>query len=445
MEAYTYAEAEQYILGIPKFSKKTTKENLLHLMGKLGNPQDQIPAIHVAGTNGKGSVCAFTASILKEAKYKVGFFTSPHLIKMNERIKINGTMISDSTFLEMFLEVKKQVDEMKKEGYEHPSFFEFIFAMAALCFAREKVDVAVFEVGLGGRLDATNILKKPAVSVITSISLDHTEILGDTIEKIAAEKAGIMKQGVPLVYLDKKQEVREVFEREWKKTGNLACEMHAVSKDFFKILKIHEDCIDFLVCNGYYDKCVFSVPFLAQYQCENARLAIAVIEQWNQRLREEGKDLISEQIVRDGLQHTLWEGRMEQIEKDIFFDGGHNEDGIRAFVEAAEKIAKGQKIVLLFAAVREKNYEKMIKNICDNLQISDIIITDIPGARCLEMQEMKRCFQQCSCAEIYLEEDHRKAFELGQKIRQNKKMFCVGSLYLIGSLKEIIAEKGIEQ
>lgn len=445
MKVYTYEEAENYILGIPKVSKKTSKENLARLMDKLGNPQDKIRTIHVAGTNGKGSVCAFTASILKEAKYRVGFFTSPHLVKMNERIKINGNMISDERFLNLFSEVKKKVDELLREGGIHPSFFEFIFAMAALCFWQERVDVAVFEVGLGGRLDATNIIKKPSISVITSISLDHTEILGDTIEKIAAEKAGIIKKNVPLVYLDKTKEIQDVLKKEWDKTGNEAKLMYGVSKDFFKILKIHEDCIDFLVCNGYYDKCVFSVPFLAQYQCENARLAIAVIEQWNQYLQAEGKKLITEQIVRDGLNHTLWEGRMEQIKKDVFFDGGHNEDGIRAFVEAAREIAEGQEIVLLFAAVREKNYKKMIKNICDNLQISDIIITDIPGARCLEMQEMKKCFENESSARIYLEEDHKKAFTFAQKIRKEKKLFCVGSLYLIGSLKEIIRKKGIEE
>ena len=188
-----YDEAVEYLLNIPKFSKKTTKENLLELLKRLGNPHKAMKIIHVAGTNGKGSVCAFLNTLLLAAKKQTGLFTSPHLVKMNERMRINGKDVSDERFLQVFQQVYQTVGQMLKQGFTHPSFFEYLFVMALVLFEKENVEYVILETGLGGRLDATNIIEHPMLTIITSISFDHTEILGDTLHKIAMEKAGIIK------------------------------------------------------------------------------------------------------------------------------------------------------------------------------------------------------------------------------------------------------------
>ena len=184
----TYEESVSYLLDIPKFSRKTSLENLRELLKILGDPQEKVKAVHIAGTNGKGSVCSFLNTMLIKSQKSVGLFTSPHLVHMNERIRINGEMISNQEFTDVFEKVKNAVAILESRGGVHPSFFEYLFVMAAAAFAGHGVEYAIFETGLGGRLDATNVLKKPVVTVITSLSLDHTEILGNTIGKIAAEK-----------------------------------------------------------------------------------------------------------------------------------------------------------------------------------------------------------------------------------------------------------------
>ena len=207
----TYEESVSYLLDIPRFSRKTSLENLKELLKILGDPQEQVKAVHIAGTNGKGSVCSFLNTMLIKSQKSVGLFTSPHLVHMNERIRINGEMISNQEFTDVFEKVKNAVAILESRGGVHPSFFEYLFVMAAAAFAGHGVEYAIFETGLGGRLDATNVLKKPVVTVITSLSLDHTEILGNTIGKIAAEKGGIIKEGVPLVYYYSGEEAGQVI------------------------------------------------------------------------------------------------------------------------------------------------------------------------------------------------------------------------------------------
>ena len=200
-----YREAIAYILEIPKFTKKNSLEHTKDFLRILGNPEKGKKIIHVAGTNGKGSVCAYMQSLLLTEKKTVGFFTSPHLVKMNERIRIDGEEISDEMFLSTFDIVFAAVQKMKADGKPHPTFFEFLFAMAMTAFADSGVEYIILETGLGGRLDATNAIDVPFLTIITSISLDHTEILGETIEEIAAEKAGILKRDVPIIYIGKEE------------------------------------------------------------------------------------------------------------------------------------------------------------------------------------------------------------------------------------------------
>ena len=196
----TYEEAAAYIEGIPRFTKKHDLSYVADFLARLGNPGADSQVIHVAGTNGKGSVCAYMRAVLLAMGKRTGFFTSPHLIRLNERIVIGDDEIGDEEFLAVFRQVKETVDGMAEEGLSHPSYFEFLFGMAMLAFGRAGAEYIILETGLGGRLDATSAVPHPAVTVITSISLDHTAYLGNTVEEIAAEKAGIIREGVPVVF-----------------------------------------------------------------------------------------------------------------------------------------------------------------------------------------------------------------------------------------------------
>ena len=210
---FTYEEAVAYIEEIPKFTTKNKLEHTRKCLDLLGSPDKKRKIIHVAGTNGKGSVCAFLSTMLEEGGYKCGLFTSPHLIKINERFQINEEMVSDEAFLRAFLKIKALADELVEAGDYHPTYFEFLFLMGMVIFDEADVDLLVLETGLGGRLDATNSIVSPLACVITSISLDHVEYLGDTIEKIAAEKAGIIKNGIPVVAVDEENGAFPVIER----------------------------------------------------------------------------------------------------------------------------------------------------------------------------------------------------------------------------------------
>lgn len=423
---YTYQEAVDYLLRIPRFSKKTSPENLMNLLQRLGNPQQNFKVIHVAGTNGKGSVCAFIHSILMHTGYKVGLFTSPHLVRMNERIRVNEAEIDDAEFLSCFLQMKEQIDRMVRERQSHPSFFECVFVMAMLYFHKQHIDYAVLETGLGGRLDATNIISKPEVCVITKIALDHTAILGNTLEQIAYEKGGIIKSGVPLIYEGNNQTVSEVLKGIACQLGNSDLLLTEVKSSSYKILKKPNKDIDFCCCNGYYDKSVFQVPFPAEYQCMNARLAIAAIERIVPGL--------AAKQVYEGIARTVWAGRMEQVQAGVYFDGGHNLDGVTALMDTVSRMTEDK--YLLFSAVQDKNYSEMIRVLCQREQWKGIILTAVPNDRRTNPEELKRCFQAYTQAPIYIEADCRKAYELALQMKKSGELLlCTGSLYLIGALR----------
>ena len=197
---FTYDEAVAYIEELPKFTKKHSLDHVREFLRRLGNPASDRKIVHVAGTNGKGSVCAYLQAILMAEGKHTGFFTSPHLVSINERIRMDNIQIDNEAFLEAFVQVQGMARQMEEEGLGHPSYFEFLLGMGMTAFARTDVEYIILETGIGGRLDATNYIEHPALAVITSISLDHTDILGDTIEEIAAEKAGIIKPGVPVFF-----------------------------------------------------------------------------------------------------------------------------------------------------------------------------------------------------------------------------------------------------
>ena len=420
-----YTEAVRYILDIPKFTKKHSLDHTRELMKALGNPQETLKVIHVGGTNGKGSVCAMMDSILRAGGKRTGMFTSPHLVHMEERIRIDGREIEKEEFCRIFQQVKQVSCRMEQEGKGHPTFFEFLFAMGMLAFARAKAEYAVVEVGLGGRLDCTNIIKKPVCTILTNVSLEHTEILGNTIEQIAQEKAGIIKKGVPLFFFDENKIVSRIWSERAQAVGS---RWYAVCEQNIKILNISQKKIDFSLHYGYYVYDSLTLPFIGSYQVKNGGLAV---------LAASFLENIKEQHIQEGLKNVVWHGRMECIEDGIYLDGAHNADGVRMFIRSVkERSSHVQgKCRLLFSAVMDKDYPAMIKQLCQEVDWDRIYITQVQGKRCLKTEELQACFEQYSDTAITVIKDVKDCYCQARKDKgRDDVLFCAGSLYLIGEI-----------
>lgn len=430
--------AEEYISQIPLWTKKKNSlADIRQFLDVMGNPDRKVPVIHVAGTNGKGSVCAYLSSALKEAGYRVGTFVSPHLEDVRERFLYNGVLVDRQLFEDVFFQVKAAVDGLTQKGYHHPSFFEFLFYMAALLFARQKVDFWVMETGLGGRLDATNVVEHPLVAVITSISLEHTQYLGSTLEEIAGEKAGIIKHRVPVVYDGNCPAAAAVIE---KKAVQMESPAYRVTREDFSVRR-DEPGKKGLVLYGEGKKKNFgelSIPFWAPYQADNGALA------WQALLvllESDELDWHRESLLRKGIQKTVWPGRMEEVRPGVYLDGAHNPGGIRAFVEGAKAIPAARRLVL-FGAVSDKAYEEMIAYLCRYLKPDMAVTAHIKSSRDVKDEGLLDCFQKYGTpAKSFFEADKALAFLLAQK-EEGDVVFCLGSLYLIGELKGYLKNSG---
>lgn len=428
----TYEEIVEAIDEIPKF---TTKHPLAHTKGfleRLGNPQEQFKVIHVAGSNGKGSVCAWLAGILKRSGKRTGLFTSPHLVDIEERFVIDDSQCTRQDFIRAAEKVQSVVEQMEQEGIPHPSYFEFLFAVGMVIFQAKNVEYAVLETGLGGRLDATNIIEHPVLMVITSISLEHTDILGDTIEKIAGEKAGILKPGVPVIYDAGNKAAAEVIR---ERARQLQCPEFPVYPEKIKILLNTGKKIDFSY-ESQYDVTEVQIPFGAPYQARNASVALEAAE-W---LRAMGE--VTDSAIRQGMSQIRWKGRMQEVSEDIYFDGAHNADGIRCFLQAVKEISKGPAI-LLFSMVKEKDYSSAVRQLLTEGSWEQIFITRISDIRGISCERMKQTFEEemhnlNQNIQITAIEDVREAFAEAVKAKQRgQKLFCAGSLYLVGELEQI--------
>ncbi len=432
-----YREAVGYLYDIPRFAGKATAENTKKILTLLGSQEKDLKLFHVAGSNGKGSVCAFIDSILREAGFHRGLFTSPHLVKPNERIKIDGMDVSDEEFTDAFNKVYALVADKASVEIAHPSFFEFIFLMALLIFKKKGVVYAVMETGLGGRLDATNVIGGQIVSVITSISLEHTEILGDTIEKIAYEKAGIIKPGVPVVYDKSEKRAEAVILR-------IAAEKHSAcyGVDFSQIknIKKADKKIDFSLDTGYYDNVSFTVSFPADYQMINAALAANAFAVVRERLTEFAD--VSDECIIAGIEKARWEGRMECVKlRDakgtVYMDGAHNVSGIEQFVKAVKDIKCSGRRLLLFGAVGDKDYENMAELLMREVCWSDIYVTALETKRTVGERELAELFKIKGAMEVYSFSSAAEAFKTAASELKEEDMLCVaGSLYLIGEVKK---------
>ena len=427
-----YEEVVRYIEDIPKFTKKHTLLHTREFMRRLGNPCQGRKVLHVAGTNGKGSVCAYLNAMLLAGGKKTGLFTSPHLVRINERFQINGEDVSDEQFLKAFLKVEKAAKEYEAEGEGHPSYFETLFLMGMLIFKEAGVEYLVMETGLGGRLDATNVVEKPLACIITSISRDHTEYLGDTLEAIAGEKAGIIKAGVPVIYDASQPGPASVIAAKAKEMGSPAWPMEP---SFYEMKTQSREGITFTFAYPGGEKAELAIPYVAKYQMMNASLAF-----YTMHILQDVHD-IPKNVLAEGLSKIKWPCRMEMAAPGVIIDGAHNEDGIAQFVSTAGYFAKENEITILFTAVADKHYHEMIGEICEGIHPSHVVATQIDGSRVVPAEVLAEDFRKAGCTDVCAEPEIGAAYEKALGKKGSGMLFCVGSLYLAGELKAYLAKR----
>lgn len=429
----TYQEAVAYIEEIPKFTEKHSLAYIRDFLKRMGNPGMDRKIIHVAGTNGKGSVCAYMQAVLLEMGRRTGFFTSPHLISINERIVVDREQIDDAEFLAVFEQVKETVDGMAADGVSHPSYFEFLFGMAMLAFAQADVEYIILETGLGGRLDATNAVEHPAVAVITSISLDHTAYLGDTVEQIAAEKAGIIKEGVPVIFDGTDPGAAAVIEARAKA---LHADCRKLGKNAFEIREITRKHIAFSRGSAYDKDELWTIRGCGTYQMMNVSLALAALETV---LPEEYVDY---ERWKKAVSRVVWKGRMEEIRPGVFLDGAHNPGAVEAFADTLDALGE-RGPVILFSAVSDKEYEKMVSILCGRVKAGLYIVTEIKDSRKVPARELGEIFRRYTDSQVLVCREPAEALQEALARRHDRCICCLGSLYLIGELRRLFEENAV--
>lgn len=406
-----YEEALSYIHAIPKFRRPLGNTQLERLLEALGNPHKKMKFIHIAGTNGKGSCAAMTAEILKNAGFKTGMYTSPFIVRFNERIQINDEEIADD---ELALYTERVKTAMEENG-AFVSEFAFITAMAFLYFYEKKCDVTLLEVGMGGRMDATNVIDNPIVSVLMSIGLDHTQYLGETVEEIALEKCGIIKDnGTVAVYPN--EAVADIIAKECKKHGA-------------KIVSAKKP----TVCDGgfLYGGKKYRLGLKGSYQPQNAAVVLEIIGV----LRKKGYE-ISENAVLSGLSAAKWQARFEYIRENVIIDGAHNPDGIAALKRSLAET--GKDIVLVIAMMADKNYEECITDIVKIAKYT--VATEVNVPRALKAAEIGTVLEK-SGTEHTVIPDIKNAIDEAVSFAGDNGIVCIcGSLYLAGEAKKALKE-----
>jgi dihydrofolate synthase/folylpolyglutamate synthase len=425
-----YTEAIEYIHSVNRTFCKPGLERVSALCEKLGNPQKNIRFVHVAGTNGKGSFCSMLNSVLSQAGYRVGLYTSPHMIRFNERMQVNGQCIADDVLADITTEVRPYVDTME----DRPTEFEVVTAIAFVYFARMNCDLVILETGLGGRLDATNIIEAPLASVITGIDLDHTAILGDTYEKIAYEKAGIMKENCPVVLGDCNEQAKGVLLEQAEKRG---CPLSASDVSQIKNVSYSLDGTSFSY-RSYKD---LSLSLAGTYQPKNCATVIECVEV----LRKSGI-AITETQLRTGLNNTRWVGRFEILSKDpiVIYDGGHNPQGVSAFVDSFKKVLPNSKAVLVCGLLMDKDYEHMISAYSS---VADAVFTlTVDSPRALSADALAQILSEKGIkATAYPTADEAVKAAFDYAMENNLALVMNGSLYMysqvINTVKALIDEK----
>ncbi len=430
-------DAISKISKFQKFGWVLGLERMNVLLEKLDNPHEDLKVLHVAGTNGKGSVCRYLYEILQAAGYRCGLFTSPFLEVFNERIEFDGSFISDADLQRCSDVVLAMTEEMVAEGHESPTEFEVITAIAFLYFKEKNTDFVVLEVGLGGRGDSTNVVKRPLCSIITSISLDHTDRLGETIEEIAAEKAGIIKEGCPVITGVENEEAMWVLKHK-------AIEKHTPIFDAlqspFEILEetVEGTRVRAEVLKETYE---FTISMVGRHQVQNALTALTAIALLNKR----GDFTVTDEQIAEGFKRAKQIGRFEIMEKEPFviLDGAHNPGGAKALKETVLRHFKDKKILMVTGILADKEVEEVLDSFMDITK--DFIATEPDNPRKLPAEELAEKMQKRG-GHVHRFSKAEEAVSCAQGLYEAYDVILfTGSLYLIGKIRGLINEKGVRE
>jgi dihydrofolate synthase/folylpolyglutamate synthase len=386
------------------------------LMAQLGDPQEQLRAVHIAGTNGKGSVSAMTAAALTASGYKVGLFTSPYLVEFRERIQVDGKPISEEALMGCYERVMEQEKRLEQQGFEPVNEFELVTAMGFVAFSRAKVDFAVLEVGLGGRTDPTNLISKPVVSCITPISLDHTAILGDTVEKIAAEKAGIIKPGCPVVLSQQTEGARRVI-------LETAARLDAPATETGLVEPISQDKTG---SRFRYDGELLEILLLGAHQMDNAATAWEICRCLG----------LEKEAVKQALKHVSWPGRLQYFpgSPELLIDAGHNEAGVSSLCKALDELFPDKRIISVVAMMGDKDYKRCIPMVASRSKV--LIGTTVGLPRSLKPEQVA----EMAACQAFTASNVEEALVLAKSLAGPEDLILVcGSVYAAGAALEAIS------
>ena len=406
-------------------------ERLLEL---LGNPHKKLKLIHIAGTNGKGSTSSIIGEILIANGYKVGFYNSPHLEDMEETIRIDHDNIREQELIDLIDEVKPKVDKVIEEGYSHPTEFEVLTCLMYVYLYRKNVDFGIIEVGLGGRLDSTNVIT-PIISVITSISLDHMNILGNTIGEITKEKAGIIKKGIPVVSAIQKEECKKVLIEKVKEENTKIDFVKEEDCEFIKIIK--EDRLYQKVKVNSIDNYILDLPLLGDHQQLNLILGIKTIE----KIIEDNYIVIDKEKLYNGVKNIIWKGRMEVLEENPTFliDGAHNEEGIRYLKKNLEEYFEYKDLYLIIGILKDKKVEEMIETI---VPLAREVYTLTPNStRAMKATDLMEVVKRYNKNVKAFEDYNEAILEVRKNANKEDIILGAGSLYMIGTLRNFVTKK----
>lgn len=415
----TYQEALDWIHGQLKFGIKPGLERMAWMLKELGNPQDNLKAVHIVGTNGKGSTVNALQTIFTQAGYEVGTFTSPYIIDFKERISLNGQMISEEDLLDLVSRVKPVVERLPKETeHENATEFEIITVLMFLYFGQvHPVDIAFIEAGMGGLHDSTNLFKPLAV-LCPSIGLDHQAILGNTHAEIAAEKVGVLKNGAPFIYATDRTDVRDVFEKKAREEGSKTYEL---GRDFTAEGSSHS--FDFTYGEQRLDDIALSMA--GQHQVANASLAIMA-----SLLLQKDYPKVTPKLIKDALAHANWRGRTEFLRPNLMIDGAHNNESVKVLIDLLQSEHADKEIELLFAAIDTKPIDGMLAQL---KSVGDLTVTSFDYPNSVKLDKYPEAYKQVPDFKTWIKE---------HVTTDNKKLYVVtGSLYFISQVRKWVLEQ----
>ncbi|RQD67941.1 MAG: bifunctional folylpolyglutamate synthase/dihydrofolate synthase [Tindallia sp. MSAO_Bac2] len=423
-----YQEALTYIHGTYKFGSKLGLTNIKRLLALLNNPEKKLKFIHVAGTNGKGSTCSMIQSVLTAAGFRVGLYTSPYIQRFNERIRIDENNIKDDELAYITDQVKQCIEKMLDEGYSHPTEFEVVTAIAMLYYHQQDVDFVILEVGLGGRLDATNAIDKPLLSIITPVDYDHMAYLGDTLTAIASEKAGIIKEAVPVVTGFQHQVALKVLQ---DKASSLNAPFYQVVPEAFQMhdTNLHGQTFSVTLRGKKYDHISVSLP--GPHQAENCMLALTSL----QILEEAGYLQVSPEALEEGLSNVRWMGRLEIVHDSplVIIDGAHNVQGAKSLSRSLDLLLQNVSVTWLIGMLEDKEIDEVLNTLVPHMD--RIVVTQPEYHRAMKAESLgERLYNRHP--NVWVEPSMKNAIHKALEVTPaSGAVLCAGSLYMLGQIR----------